>query len=255
MKKYPILITAVALTALAITTACGGQSMSNSKEASDGDAQAAKQQEQRRQQAMYDSLYQDSVKLATLNTRDLAFFELRGPVKSVTFTGQPPVIWGKKGVKYVFSPDGLWQNKPSKGIIDSYRENVSEGGEPYYQTTKFNWKDGRVVSETEQGYEDASTVYYAYFPDHPQTLMSYRNSWGAESFNGTNTSTMKNVQYDAYGNWTTRTIVTVSKEWEDTGDGPESQTSETSSKSASRVIEYYDSPSPSAACPKATRRN
>lgn len=144
---------------------------------------------------------------ASFSSPDLTFFELKGPVKSVSCNYYESKVGFKKS--YSFSSNGQL-NTPNGIKIKRKNGIISSVG--YYDSDLASWmneefttsSDGKVLSETGQGIDGGGTSRYSYNSKGHVTKNTYSGAIEGEPYNYVATYTYKS--FDQYGNWTKRVI-------------------------------------------------
>lgn len=201
----------------------------------------------------YDEFVKDSTQRAQLYTRSLALFELRGPIKSVTFSEGPAILPASNVYDspvpktYTFDEQGNWTNyqalfaclkvKARGGVPSNGYVPINEQAEldDCAESVEIKWSNDKVRSVEGHGYEWEYEYKCRYEEAFPQNLMSESGTSSGEGYTH-NYSTIYNVtERDAYGNWLERKANTTSIG----GYYDEPSTKETTHKTESRTIEYW----------------
>lgn len=176
-------------------------------------------------------------------TADLAYNDLKGPVKMVTLKND----WGDgayQNGELFFDTDGTWLNLPRwQGyevkkypnyngdkaernddgyIVKIYGVVEEEGDWGNTETVNIVWENGRPKQKTTESKSDPDMDYYSYsqsvtdyaYDDKGNlvketTKNKYSGTWGSSEGKSTNTYTY--VTFDDKGNWTKRYVTSTSQ--------------------------------------------
>lgn len=156
--------------------------------------------------AMQDSLARADSLARNIVTPDLAFHDLHGRVRDVSF--------GEERIS--FDRDGVWTN-PSKyvsrfgnsltftrnklGNIIAGCTAEREGGVPI-ESVEYDWKDNRVTKVTAEYYGGEYRITYRY--DHHNRLVESTTVSRDDTGESDISTTYTYLKFDSYGNWTER---------------------------------------------------
>ena len=168
--------------------------------------------EQQRLAALTDSItMQDSLARAdslakNIVTPDLAFHDLHGRVRDVSF-GEERISFDRNGVwtnpsKYVSRfGNSLTFTRNKLGNIIAGRTSGREGGVPI-ESVEYDWKDNRVTKVTAECYGGEYRITYRY--DHHNRLIESTTVSRDDTRESDVSTTYTYLKFDSYGNWTER---------------------------------------------------
>ena len=262
MKK---LLYVFATAALTMTMSCGNTEKANQSEKSTEDslrADSVKKVEMAIEAQRQDSIAkahqdsivkarQDSIARRTRVTPDLAFFELHGPVKSVTFKNRYIFFDAsdESTLKLSYTEDGklksinyndpyhnenLQFNRDGNGRIKNIKSNMIGEWDDFFITYD---KNNRPIKINYEGIESYRAITYKY---NASGFIVSENSYSeGEGCYDRTLNQYSNFNVDKYGNWTSRTSSTAHKEWYDGSEEPMSYVNSGSSTDH-RTITYYE---------------
>lgn len=189
-------------------------------------------------------------------TPDLAFFNLQGHVKSVTYNdGYSIPLLNEDNAPTEFDQDGVctniksvlytkevapkielaW-NEQGEIIKATYPERVPSAEAP--GSYEFGWTDGKLFRITYEAWED-----------HEQYTISYNNglissivfAMQTDGGNGETTVSLSDFKFDSNGNWTECKAAFETKEFDNVavGEDPQILHRETDTQTLTRTITYY----------------
>ena len=195
---------------------------------------------ERLEAARLDSIREDSIR-RNFSTPDLAFFSLKGHVKSVTYSDNDilPFYYAtlQKNPTFNFSEDGTLENLPRGAYRSNGRiagQNITWGEEWEQGKFKFSWANGHVSSSSSQFYEAASDNGYKY--DSAGNLIASYYEGGGEGMIFKESATYNYTDFDDNGNWITCKATKISSEGYEDDAAPERTVTH---PTITRTIEYW----------------